>query len=150
MLSDNELNRIILKWTEIAGASNVEEVEGCQLKMFYDMAGEYDVKVTKESYGEVLPTLIIGVGVWALTLHELAKIIKIIPGFSHILLYRQPSLVVTFTWAMGQTLKRYFALIKEGNTLDKKKIKLAMKESWERSRMIEWDKLLAPSNYQCS
>ncbi len=149
MLSDNELNRIILKWTELAGASNVEEVEGCQLKMFYDMAGEFEVKVTKENYGEVLSTLIIGVGVWALTLHELAKIIKIIPGFGHTLFYWQPPMVVTFTWAMGQALKRYFALIKEGNTLDKKKMKLAMKESWERSRMIEWNKLLIPSKRQC-
>ncbi|MCP5006420.1 MAG: hypothetical protein GY941_21150 [Planctomycetes bacterium] len=41
MLSDNEPNRIILKWTELAGATNVEEVEGCQLKMFYNMAGDY-------------------------------------------------------------------------------------------------------------
>ncbi len=148
MLSDNELNKIILKWTELAGASNVEEVEGCQLKMFYDMADEYEVKVTKESYGEVLSTLIIGVGVWALALYEVTKIIKVIPIFGHTVFYWQPPLVVNFTWAMGQTLKRYFTLTKKGKTLDKKNIKLAMKESWERSKMIDWNKLLAPYKYQ--
>ncbi len=149
MLSENELNRIILKWTELAGTANIKGVEGCQFKMFHDMAGEYEVKVTKETYGEVLSTLIIGVGLWALTLYEVTRIIKIIPGIGNTFFYRQTPLVVTFTWAMGQVLKRYFALTKEGNTLDKKKMKLAMKESWERSRLIDWNKLLTPSKYQC-
>ncbi len=145
MTSDNELNRIILKWTEIAGRANVAEVSGCQLKMYYDIADEYDVKVTRKSYGEVLTTLVIGVGMWALTLYEVSKIIKVIPRIGNTLYFWQPTLVVTFTWAMGQVLKRYFALTKEGKTLDKKKMQLAMKESWERSRMIDWNKLLTPS-----
>ncbi len=149
MLSENELNRIILKWTELAGTSNIKGVGGCQFKMFHDMAGKYEVKVTKETYGEILSTLIVGVGLWALTLYEVTRIIKIIPGIGNILFYWQTPLVVTFTWAMGQVLKRYFALTKEGNTLDKKKMKLAMKKSWERSRMIDWSKLLTPSKYQC-
>ncbi len=142
MPSDNELNRIILKWTELAGAANIAGVAGCQLKMFYDMAGEYDIKVTKKSYGKVLFVLVKGVGVWALTLYEVTKIIKLFPGISNALFFWQPHLVATFTWAMGQVLKRYFALIKEGKTLDKKKMKLAMKESWERSRVIDWNKML--------
>ncbi len=145
MSSNNELNRIILKWTERAGAANIAGVAGCQFKMFYDMAGEYDVKVTKKSYGEVLSMFVIGVGVWALTLYEAAKIIKVFPRVGNTSFFWQPPLVVTFTWAMGQTLKRYFTLIKEGNTLDKKKMKLAMKESWEKSREIDWNKMLPPS-----
>ena len=50
MGSDNELNRIILKWTELAGTANIAEVSSCQLKMYYDIADEYDVKVTRKSY----------------------------------------------------------------------------------------------------
>ncbi len=144
MTSDNELNRIILKWTELAGAANVAGVAGCQLKMFNDMASEYDVKVTKKNYGEVLFTLVFSVGVWALMLYEATKIIKLFPRFGNILFSFQPHLVASFTWAMGQALKGYFTLIKEGNTLDKKKLKLTMKNSWEKSRVIEWDKMLSP------
>ncbi len=145
MPSDNELNRIILKWTEIAGTANVAEVSGCQLKMYYDIADEYDVKVTRKGYREILTTLVIGVGVWAVALYEVTRLIKVIPVFGHTIFFWQPPLVVTFTWAMGQVLKRYFTLMNEGKTLDRKMMKLAMKESWERSRMIEWDKLLTPS-----
>ncbi len=145
MPSDSELNRIILKWTELAGAANVAGVAGCQFKMFYDMAGEYDVEVTKKSYGEVLSTLVKGVGVWALTLYEITKIIKVFPIIGNNFFSWQPPLVSTFTWAMGQSLKGYFTLIKEGKTLDKKKMKLTMKKSWERSREIEWDKMLSPA-----
>ncbi|MHC4268101.1 MAG: hypothetical protein ACYSWS_07325 [Planctomycetota bacterium] len=145
MPSENELNRIILKWTELAGTANVAGVAGCQFKMYYDMAGEYDVKVTGKSYCEVLTTLVKGVGVWALTLYELTKIIKVFPGIGNTLYFWQPPLVATFTWAMGQVLKKYFTLIKEGKTLDKKKMKLAMKKSWDRSRVIDWNKLLTPS-----
>lgn len=145
MPSDNELNKIILKWTELAVDANVMGAAGCQFEMFYDMACEYDVKVTKKSYGEVLSTLIKGAGVWPLMLYEVTKIIKVFPGIGNTLFFCQPALIATFTWAMGQALKRYFTSVKQGNTLDKKKIKLAMKESLFRSRMIDWNKMLLPS-----
>ena len=145
MPSDTKLNSIIMKWTSLAGVANMAGVSSCQRKMFYDMAGEFDVKVTREFYREVLATLVAGVGVWALMLFCVTKMIKVFPGIGYVLFFWQPPLVAAFTWAMGHVLKSYFPLVKKGKTLDKKEMKLAMKESWKRAKMVEWKKILNSS-----
>ena len=149
-LSDDELNALILKWSVLAGVADitpipgadVAAVAGCQLKMFYDMAEKYGVSVNKERFAEVVTTLAAGVGGWAVTIFGATAMIKAFPGIGSIFLYWQPPVVAAFTWAMGQVLKSYFPLIKEGKSWDKDEMKSAMKEAWKRARAIDWKRLI--------
>ena len=148
--SDEKLNNIILKWSVLAGVADITPivgadiaaVTGCQLKMFYDMAGEYDVSVTKERFTELLTTLAAGVGGWALTIFGASAMIKAFPGIGNALLFWQPPVIAAFTWAMGQVLKSYFPLIKEGKTWDKREMQAAMKTAYKNAKKIDWKKEL--------
>ena len=143
---DEKLNAMILKWSVLAGVADVTPVvgadiagvAGCQLKLFYDMAKEYEVPVTKERFLELLGTLAAGVGGWAVTIFGATKMIKAFPGIGSALLYWQPPVIAAFTWAMGQVLKSYFQLVKHGKTWDKKEMQIAMKEAWENAKRINW------------
>lgn len=148
IVNDEKLNAMILRWAVLSGVADVTPVAGadvaavagCQLKMFYEMAEMYQVSVTKERFAELLATLAAGVGGWAVTFFGATKIIKIFPGISNIFLYWQPPLIAAFTWAMGQVLKTYFPLIKEGKSWDKKEMKEAMVVAWEKAKKIDWKK----------
>lgn len=124
MSSDDKLNEIILKWSVLAGVADitpiigadVAAVTGCQLKMFYELAEQHEVAVTKERFMELLGTFAVGAGGWGLTIFGATKMLKAFPGIGNALLYWQPPVVAAFTWAMRQVLKNYFPLIKEGKT----------------------------------
>jgi uncharacterized protein (DUF697 family) len=150
---DGRLNKIILKYAVLAGVADITPivgadiaaVAGCQLKMFYEMAEEYSVGVTQERFTEVLTTLAAGVGGWALTIFGATTMLKVVPGISSILLYWQPPAIAAFTWAMGQVLKSYFPLIKQGRTWDKAEMRTAMSEAWAKAKDINWAKELKNS-----
>ncbi|MCB1194006.1 MAG: DUF697 domain-containing protein [Leptospiraceae bacterium] len=144
--SEEKINAIIMRCSVLAGVADINPivgadvagVAGCQLKMFYDIASEYDVSVTKERFTELLGTLATGIGGWALTIFGATAMIKAFPGIASILLFWQPPLVAAFTWAMGQILKIYFPLIKEGKTWDKTEMQEAMKIAYENAKKINW------------
>jgi uncharacterized protein (DUF697 family) len=146
--TDEELNALILRWSVLAGVADVTPivgadvaaVAGCQMKLFFEMAAKYDVHVTKERFREVLATLAAGVGGWAVTIFGASTLIKAFPGIGNALLYWQPPLVAAFTWALGQVLKSYFPLIKEGKTWDKSEMKAAMKTALKNAKNIDWKK----------
>lgn len=148
--SGDKLNNIILKWSVLAGVADITPVvgadiaavAGCQLKMFYDMAEEYEVSVTRERFTELIGTLAAGIGGWALTIFGAVKMIKVFPGIGNALLYWQPPAVAAFTWAMGQVLKSYFPLVQQGKTWDKREMQAAMREAWQRAKRIDWKKEL--------
>jgi uncharacterized protein (DUF697 family) len=80
-----------------------------------------------------------------LTVFGACKIIKVFPGVGNLFLCWQPPLIAAFTWSMGQVLKIYFPLIKEGKTWDKQEMQLAMEEAWQRAKAIDWKKELLNS-----
>ena len=144
--SEEKLNSMILKWSLMAGVADltpiigadIAAIAGCQLKLFYDMAEHYEVQVTKERFTEVLATLATGVGGWAATIFGASKMIKAFPGIGNALLFWQPPVIAAFTWAMGQVLKTYFPLIKQGKTWDRKDMQTAMKTAWKEARKMKW------------
>ena len=146
MISDDKLNSIILKYSVLAGVADITPMFGadvaavtaCQLKMFYELADEYEVSVTKQRFMELLSTLAAGVGGWGVTAFGALTLIKIFPGIGNLFLCWQPPMVAAFTWAMGQVLKSYFPLIKEGKTWDKKEMQLAMTEAWQTAKKTDW------------
>ncbi len=109
------------------------------------MAREYEIHVTKERFIELLGTLTAGIGGWALTIFGATKMIKAFPGIGNVFLYWQPPVIAAFTWAMGQVLKTYFPLIKEGKTWDKNEMKAAMKIAMKNAKNIDWKKELKNS-----
>lgn len=144
--SDDKLNGIILKWSMLAGVADMSPVvgtdlagvAGCQLKMFYELAEQYEVVVTKARFMELLSTFAVGAGGWGLTIFGATTMIKMFPGIGTALLSWQPPMVAAFTWAMGQALKSYFPLIKEGATWDKKELQHAMRDAWGKAKEIDW------------
>lgn len=112
MPSKEKLNEIILKWSVFAGLADVTPIPGadlaavttCQLKMFYELAEQYEVSVTKERFMELLGTFAVGAGGWGLTILGATTMIKMFPGIGTALLSWQPPMVAAFTWAMGQVL----------------------------------------------
>lgn len=148
--SDDKLNGIILRWSVAAGLADITPivgadlaaVTGCELKMFYAIAKEYDVTVTKERFIELLSTLAAGAGGWAVTIFGASTLIKVFPGIGNAFLYWQPPAIAAFTWAMGQVLKSYFPLVKEGKTWDKNAMRSAIKEALQRAKSIDWKREL--------
>jgi uncharacterized protein (DUF697 family) len=144
--SIERLNGLIMRYSILAGVADITPivgadiaaVAGCQLKMFYDMAEEYGVSVTKERFTELLGTLAAGVGGWAVTIFGATKMIKAFPGIGNALLYWQPPVIAAFTWAMGQVLKSYFPLIKQGKTWEKTEMQKAMKLAFKNAKNIDW------------
>jgi uncharacterized protein (DUF697 family) len=149
-LSDEKLNRIILTWSVASGVADITPIIGadlaavaiCQFKMFSALAREYGVTVTKERFIELLSTLVAGTGGWAATIFGASTLIQVFPGIGSALLWWQPPAIAAFTWAMGQVLKSYFPLVKEGKTWDKNSMKSAMKEALRRAKSIDWKKEL--------
>jgi uncharacterized protein (DUF697 family) len=151
--SEEKLNTIILKWSVLAGVADITPILGadiaavaaCQLKMFYDMAEEFDVTVTRERFTEVVTTLAAGIGGWAATIFGATKMLKVFPGIGSALLYWQPPAVAAFTWAMGQVLKSYFPLVQQGKSWDKQEMQAAMREAWRNAKRIDWKRELVNS-----
>jgi uncharacterized protein (DUF697 family) len=146
MIDEDKINHTILRWSVLSGVADINPVlgadvagvVGCQLKMFYEVAEYYGVQVTKERFLELLSTLAAGVGGWAVTIFGATTMIKVFPGIGNVLLYWQPPVVAAFTWAMGQVLKHYFPLIKEGKTWEKREQQIAMREAWKNAKEINW------------
>src|SRR5262245_2423228 len=112
------------------------------MRMYHELANHYQVAVTKERFNDLVLTLAGAIGGWGITIFGATGMLKLVPGLGNLFLLWQPPLIAAFTWSMGQVLKQYFPVAKQGGEWQREDFRGAMHDAWKGAKRIDWKRRL--------